>query len=122
MTSNDLFVDAHWIWVPKRWLADQHFVHQDAECPPVDGCAVALVAYDLGCEVLGRPAQGVCDSLAMSARSHTASFAGRAPCWRWRQKFCEAKVDQFQMSIRVKEDIFRLQIAISDVGMVVEVG
>ena len=56
---DDLLVDLQGILVPEGRLADEEFVDQDAEGPPVDGRAVARVADDLRREVLGRAAEGV---------------------------------------------------------------
>ena len=65
MALHDLLVDAHRVLIPKGGLADKHFVDEDTECPPVDGCSVTSVANDFRCEILGRATEGVGDALAM---------------------------------------------------------
>lgn len=46
-------VDGHGIFVTEGVDAGQHLVEEDAEGPPVDGLAMALVEQDFGRQVLG---------------------------------------------------------------------
>jgi hypothetical protein len=102
-------------------LADQHLVHKDAERPPVDRHPVALVADHFRGEVLGRAAEGVGDASAVAVWADLAALAGLAPRWGGWEAFGESEVDELEVSIGVEEDVFRFEIAVGDVDVVVEV-
>lgn len=59
-TFHDLFVDLHWVLVPKWGLADKELVYEDTKSPPVDGAAVASVADDFRCEVFRCATECIC--------------------------------------------------------------
>lgn len=65
MSRDDLFVNAHGVLIPERGLADQHFVDEDAQRPPVNRGAVPLVADYFRSEIFRRAAQGVSDAAAV---------------------------------------------------------
>jgi len=75
---HDLGLDFHRFVGVEGVDAVDHFEDQDAQCPPVDGLAVALVHYHLGGDVLRRAAESV-------------GF-GRA-------YFCKAEVSHFELSV-----------------------
>jgi hypothetical protein len=92
--AQNLLVDHHGVLVVKGVNAGQHLVGEDAEGPPVDGFAVALVEKHLGREVLRGATKSVGAGLAV---------------------FGEAEVGQFQISILINQNVFRLEVAVDDV-------
>lgn len=102
---DDLLVDAHRILVPEGGLADEEFVDEDAERPPVDGEAVAGVLDDLGGEVFRGAAEG----------EGEPGFVGVADL------FGEAEVDEADVAVGVEEDVFGFEVAVGDAEGVVEV-
>lgn len=56
---DDFLVDHHRVVVIKGVDADEHFVEEDAEGPPVDRLGMAFIQNNLRRQVLGRAAEGV---------------------------------------------------------------
>jgi len=50
---DELLVYAHGVLVPERGLADEKFVYENAEGPPVDGSAMASISDDFRGQVFG---------------------------------------------------------------------
>jgi hypothetical protein len=79
--------------------ADDHFVGQDAESPPVDGEAVTLLIEDLGSQVLGSAAEGVGLGVVL-------------------EDLGEAEVSETDVAVFVHEDVLWLQVSVDDVLLV----
>lgn len=100
MTLNNLLVDRQRARIPERWLANQEFVYQDSQGPPVNGQSMAGIVYDFRREVLWSSAQGVCLEVI--------------------QLLCEAEIHELDMTIAVEQHIFRLQIAVGNAFDIME--
>ena len=87
-------VRGHRVIVVEGVNASDHLEREDAERPPIDGLAVALVEEDLGGEILRRATQRVCARLAVLG---------------------EAEIGQSEVALLVNKDILRLQITVDDV-------
>ena len=97
LALQDLLVDGHRVVVIERVNASDHLVSQDAQGPPVDRLAMALVEEHLGCQVLGRPTQSVSARLAVLG---------------------EAEVGQLQVALLINQDVLGLQVAVDYVQRV----
>lgn len=95
-TSGVLRNKYHAVLRKKGRVADEHFVQEDTECPPVDCLAVPLVEDDLGGKILRRAAQGP----RPRRRLHVLG---------------KAEVAQFEVARLVEQDVFGLEIAVEDV-------
>mmetsp|Transcript_81445 Transcript_81445/g.230789 ORF Transcript_81445/g.230789 Transcript_81445/m.230789 type:complete len:389 (+) Transcript_81445:44-1210(+) len=96
LPAQDLLVDAHGVLVAERRLADDHLIDEDAEGPPVDGLAVALVQQHLWCDVLGRSTECV----RSCPRLHDLR---------------EAEVGEFRVPVWHHQDVLGLQVPVDDV-------
>lgn len=56
--AQNRIVGAHVILATERWLADKQLMHENAECPIVDGPIVTLVQDDFGRNVFGCSREG----------------------------------------------------------------
>ena len=97
LAFQNLLVDGHGVVVVEGVDPSDHLVGEDAERPPVDGLAVAFVEKHLGRQVLGSTAQSVGARLAVLG---------------------EAEVCQFEVPLRVDQDVLRLQVTVDDVQRV----
>ena len=97
LALEDLLVDGHRVIVIEGVNAGEHLVREDAQGPPVDRLAVALIQEDFGRQVLGRSAKRVSARLAVLS---------------------ESEVRQFEVALLVNKDVLRLQISVNDVQRV----
>lgn len=117
--ENPLFVYLDWVLVPKWWVARQELVYQNAEGPPVDGRGVTLVMYDLGGQVLWRPAEGVRLDGAVAVTGAVADCC----CWCCclpqpsAQALREAKVDKADVPLLVEQQVLGLEVAVGDAAL-----
>lgn len=94
MEVNILLVDLQGILVPERGLADEEFVDENAKCPPIYCCAMTSVPDHFGRQVF---------------RSTAKSVRFAVP-----YLLCKAKVYQLQVTLRIDEDVLRLEISVCD--------
>ena len=83
-------VDGHWIVITEGVDADEHFVDEDSEAPPVNRLAVAFLQKNLRSKVLGCSAERV--GLAV-------------------YELGEAEVSQLQVTLFVDQQVFRLKVS-----------
>ena len=94
-----LFIDSKGVVIKERWVTRQHFVDQDPQGPPIHSLIVALALNDFGGQVFGCPAQ------CPRPVSHP---------------LCKTKVRYFEVTLSVKEQVFRFEVTVND-GQGVEV-
>ena len=97
LALENLLVDGHGVVVIERVDSSDHLVGEDSERPPVDGLTVAFVEKHLGRQVLGGPAQGIGARLAVLG---------------------EAEVCQFEVPLRVNQDVLWLKVTVDNVQRV----
>lgn len=69
-----LLINCHRVVIVERVDASNHFVGQNAECPPVDWLAVTLVEEDFRRKIFGSSAQGVGPGLAVLGEAEVGKF------------------------------------------------
>lgn len=74
----------------------RHFVHEDAESPPIDREPVALHIQNLGRQVLSSATEAVCLIFGLL------------------QKLCQTEVRQPNVTIRVHQHVLWLQVSVHD--------
>lgn len=94
LALQDLLVDCHGVVIVEGVDSGDHLVGEDAECPPVDWFAVALVEEDLGCQVFGSTTESVSARLAILG---------------------ETKVCQFQISLLVDQNVLWFEISVDNI-------
>ena len=94
-----LLIDSKGVVVEEWWVTRQHFVDQDPQGPPIHSLIVALALDDFGGQIFGGPAQG-------------PRPVGHP--------LCETKVRYFEVTLSVKEQVFRFEVTVND-GQGVEV-
>ena len=87
------------ILIIKWWNASQQLIDENAKCPPVHILIMALAHKHLGSHVLRRATYGIAKLILLR----------------------EAKVGQLNVSMLIKYNILRFEVAILDVEFVVEV-
>lgn len=90
---DNLLVNAHGILIPKGWLANEELVNQYPKRPPIHRKTMAAIVDDLRSKILGRSTE--CVGLMI------ANLLGKP------------KVNQFDVSFSIKQDILRFEVAIS---------
>lgn len=58
LSSEDVFVDTHWVFIVEGIDSGVHFINQDTESPPINGLSMALVENDFRGDVLRSTANG----------------------------------------------------------------
>lgn len=91
---DDLSINVHGVFVLEGWEPGEHFVHQDAQGPPIDWLSVALIQQDLWCYVLGRAADRE-GALGNYLR--------------------ESEINHFEIAIVSDHDVLWLEVAIDDI-------
>jgi hypothetical protein len=81
----------------KSWIPCEHLDHDTSQSPPVHTFAITLLMKDFGSEVLGSTTHG--KGIMVGFDSH----------------FGEAEVGDTDVSLKVNQNIFRLQVAVYDV-------
>lgn len=94
-TSEDVFVDSHWVLVVERVDSCVHLVNENTQSPPVDGFPMALVEDDFRSNVLGSTADG-----------ESSAFI---------EDFRESEVSEFQVTIVGDKKILWLEVSEDDI-------
>ncbi len=90
-TSENVFVDSHWVFIIKWIDSCVHFVNKNSQSPPIDSLSVALVQDDFRGDVL----------------RGTANGKGSA----FIEDFGESEISQFEVSIVGDEKIFGFEVS-----------
>lgn len=80
-----------------------------------------MVADHFWSQIFRCAAQSVGDASAVGIWTHFAIFASVAPWWSGWQVFGKSEVDEFEMAVGVKKDVFRFEISVSYVDDIVQV-
>lgn len=97
LAAHDLLVDLDRLIGEEWWISCCHLVDQNAQCPPVHRLVVALAEDDLGRQIFRCAAQGPRPTL---------------------HPLGEAKVGDLQVTLRVDQEILRLQIPVDQIEVV----
>jgi hypothetical protein len=120
MARDDLLVDPHGVLIPKGRLTNQHFVHKNAQGPPIHRCTMARIADDLWGKIFRGATKRVCHTSAMWIFTFRERLAFE---WvrRRRKILRESKVDKLEVPVSVQQDVLGLEVSVGDVLYVMEV-
>ena len=93
--SKNVLVDSHRVFIVEGVDPRMHFVHQNAQCPPIHCFSMALVQDDLRSDALGSATNRECSAFVEDLR--------------------ESEVDKLQIAITSDDKVFGFYISINDI-------
>ncbi len=90
--------------------SSEHLVEKGAEGPPVDFVAIRLLQQDLGSQILGSAAKSFGFGVLASVATRAYGIIMLVNLVRYSKLLRQPKVCQFDISRRVQQHIFRLQV------------